>query len=32
MVQLASLQGPGFGYRLQEIRRELPPPAAEYSG
>jgi hypothetical protein len=32
MIQLASLQGPGFGYRLQEIRRELPPPAAQFSG
>ncbi|HEY9171401.1 MAG TPA: enolase C-terminal domain-like protein [Verrucomicrobiae bacterium] len=27
-VDLASLQGPGFGYRLGEIARELPPPAA----
>ena len=31
-VQLASLRGPGFGYRLQEIRRELPQPAVECSG
>ena len=30
-VQLASLRGPGFGYRLQEIRRDLPQPAAECS-
>ncbi len=28
-VDLASLKGPGFGYRLEEIRRELPPPAAQ---
>jgi len=26
-VDLASLGGPGFGYRLDEIERELPPPA-----
>ncbi len=31
-VQLASLRGPGFGYRLPEIRRELPQPAVECSG
>ena len=31
-VELASVQGPGFGYRLGEIRRELPPPAAEFAG
>ena len=30
-VQLASLRGPGFGYRLPEIRRELPQPAVECS-
>jgi L-alanine-DL-glutamate epimerase-like enolase superfamily enzyme len=28
VVRLESLRGPGFGYRLEEIRRELPPPAA----
>jgi L-alanine-DL-glutamate epimerase-like enolase superfamily enzyme len=31
-VELASVQGPGFGYRLGEIRRELPTPAAECAG
>ena len=31
-VELSSLRGPGFGYRLQEIRRELPQPAALCSG
>jgi len=28
MVDLSSLRGPGFGYRLAEIARELPSPAA----
>lgn len=28
-VNLATLHGPGFGYRLAEIARELPPPEAE---
>jgi len=27
-VELATLRGPGFGYRLEEIPRDLPPPAA----
>jgi L-alanine-DL-glutamate epimerase-like enolase superfamily enzyme len=27
-IDLASIQGPGFGYRAGEIRRNLPPPAA----
>jgi len=27
-VELASIIGPGFGYRSSEIKRELPPPAA----
>jgi hypothetical protein len=27
-LDLRSLAGPGFGYRLSEIHRELPPPAA----
>ena len=31
-VDLSSVRGPGFGYRLAEIRRELPVPAAEFSG
>jgi len=26
-VDLRSIRGPGFGYRLDEIRRDLPPPA-----
>ena len=30
MVHLGSLRGPGFGYRLDEIRRELPPLAASF--
>ena len=30
-VELSSVRGPGFGYRLKEIRRELPEPAAEFS-
>ncbi len=29
-VDLSTVHGPGFGYRLAEIRRELPPPAAEH--
>ncbi|HYE21252.1 MAG TPA: enolase C-terminal domain-like protein [Tepidisphaeraceae bacterium] len=29
-VDLSTLGGPGFGYRLAEIRRELPSPAAEF--
>jgi L-alanine-DL-glutamate epimerase-like enolase superfamily enzyme len=31
-VGLSSLRGPGFGYQLREIRRELPQPAAQCSG
>ncbi len=27
-VDLSTLSGPGFGYRLDEINRDLPPPAA----
>ncbi len=27
-VDLSTLNGPGFGYRLKEIKRDLPPPAA----
>jgi len=27
-VDLSSIRGPGFGYRLSEIKRSLPPPAA----
>ena len=26
-VDLASIRGPGFGYRLEEIKRTLPEPA-----
>lgn len=29
-VRLDSLRGSGFGYRLEEIRRQLPPPAASF--
>jgi L-alanine-DL-glutamate epimerase-like enolase superfamily enzyme len=29
-LDLASIQGPGFGYRLDEIDRELPKPAARF--
>ena len=29
-VDLSTLRGPGFGYLLKEIRRELPPPVAEF--
>jgi L-alanine-DL-glutamate epimerase-like enolase superfamily enzyme len=29
MVSLASIRGPGFGYRLDEMDRQLPPAAAE---
>ena len=29
-VDLSSLRGPGFGYRLAEIKRTLPAPAAVY--
>ena len=31
-VELSSLRGPGFGYRLDEINRELPPVAVEFGG
>ena len=29
-VDLSTLTGPGFGYRLEEIARELPEPAAAF--
>jgi len=29
-VDLSTIRGPGFGYRLGEIQRELPPPAARF--
>ena len=29
-VDLSTVRGPGFGYRLPEIHRELPPPAAAF--
>jgi L-alanine-DL-glutamate epimerase-like enolase superfamily enzyme len=29
-VDLSSIRGPGFGYRLEEIGRELPEPAARF--
>ena len=31
-VDLSTLSGAGFGYRLEEIARELPAPAAEFEG
>jgi L-alanine-DL-glutamate epimerase-like enolase superfamily enzyme len=31
MLDLSSLKGPGFGYRLSEIQRELPPSAAQFA-
>jgi len=31
-VKLSSVGGPGFGYRLREIKRELPEPTARYCG
>jgi len=30
MVELSSLRGPGFGYRIDEIARSLPEPAAHF--
>lgn len=30
MVDLTTIQGPGFGYRLEGIQRELPSPAARF--
>jgi len=32
VVDLSTLRGPGFGYRLQGIDRLLPPPVAEFGG
>jgi hypothetical protein len=29
-IDLSTLTGPGFGYRLREIRRTLPEPAAVF--
>ena len=29
-IDLATVRGPGFGYRLEEMRRDLPAPAAEF--
>lgn len=31
-IDLSTLRGPGFGYRVNEIHRELPPPAGEFGG
>jgi L-alanine-DL-glutamate epimerase-like enolase superfamily enzyme len=31
-IELSSVRGPGFGYRLREMKRELPKPAAQSSG
>jgi hypothetical protein len=30
VVELSSIRGPGFGYRVDEIGRTLPLPAAEF--
>jgi hypothetical protein len=30
MVDLSTIRGPGFGYRLKEIKRELPTAAAAF--
>jgi L-alanine-DL-glutamate epimerase-like enolase superfamily enzyme len=32
MVDLSSVRGAGFGYRLEEMQRSLPPPAAQCGG
>ncbi|MCX7872386.1 MAG: hypothetical protein N2487_03795 [Verrucomicrobiae bacterium] len=32
VVDLSSIKGDGFGYRVEEIRRELPRPVVEYWG
>jgi hypothetical protein len=29
-VDISTLNGPGFGYRVSEIKRDLPTPAAEF--
>jgi hypothetical protein len=29
-LDLTSIRGPGFGYRREEIRRELPEPSATF--
>jgi hypothetical protein len=29
-IDLSSVNGPGFGYRIAEIGRELPPPVAQF--
>ncbi|MHC4728716.1 MAG: hypothetical protein ACYS17_15965 [Planctomycetota bacterium] len=29
-VDLSTISGPGFGYRLDEIKRDLPQPAASF--
>ena len=31
-IDLSTLSGPGFGYRMAEMKRELPEPAARFSG
>jgi len=31
-LDLSTLEGPGFGYRVAEIDRELPPPVAQFGG
>jgi hypothetical protein len=29
-IDLSTLSGPGFGYRLDEIKRDMPEPAARF--
>jgi hypothetical protein len=31
-LDLSTIEGPGFGYRLDAIDRELPSPAAQHEG
>jgi hypothetical protein len=31
-LNLSSIRGPGFGYRMSEIRRVLPPAAVRFEG
>jgi hypothetical protein len=31
-LDLSTIHGPGFGYRLDAISRELPPPASRHEG
>jgi hypothetical protein len=31
-IDLSTLGGPGFGYQLEKIKRDLPAPAAQFLG